>query len=536
LTTPERLGRYRILKELGQGGFATVFLAEDRSLDTRVAIKVLSPRYSADPDIVPRFITEARVLRNLAAPGLVAVHDSGEHEGCPFFVMEYCERGSIGDRVRRLGRPLTTEEGLGLAKAIGNALVGVHRGDPPIVHRDLKPENLLLRATPRHRREPIGDLVAADEQVIIGDFGLAKVVDSSATNLTLLAFTKGYAAPEQSKGDPTVGPQADVFAASAVIVSLVSGRPPRQVWAHDDHAFDQEAMASTGPMHSELARGLHYDPERRHPDLGAWSEALHDAVTNHQNPAVSTPGRHRPNVLMPTRRSPWTPVPKPQSGPLPAPQQPVPANGGPPPPTPAPAVTDRPAQAHQARATAPERYRSRRLRFLLAVAAMAGVALGLGALVTSGWGSGSASVVGPKVAVVGDEVAFVPESGIEVTGWEIDGQRAEGDVLVLTPVAPGEVMVLVTTSDGSTETMFEVVERASALSIEGPGLLPAGETTELSATGADGAPLTWVVGGQTIARETLELTPTGSGVLTVAVSTEGGARAERSFTVSDFSP
>jgi hypothetical protein len=451
--------------------------------------------------------------------------------------MEYCERGSIGDRVRKLARNLTPDEGLGLARALGTALVAVHRGDPPIVHRDLKPENLLLRATPRHRREPIGELVAADEQVTIGDFGLAKVVDSSATNLTLLAFTKGYAAPEQTKGDPTVGPQADVFAASAVIVSLVSGQSPRQVWSHDDHAFGPEALAATGPMRSELARGLDYEAERRHPDLGAWSDALGNAVANHRDPPVGAPGRHRPNVLVPTRQPPRAPALNLQISPRRVPQRSAPAEGEPPPPTAGPGTgPPRPVPAHQMGATAPKRRRSRRLRYLLAVVTMAAVALGLGALITSGWGSGSTSVIGPRVAVVGDEVAFVPESGVEVTDWEIDGQRAEGDVLLLTPVAPGEVVVLVTTTDGKTETRFEVVERASSLSIEGPGLLPAGETTELSATGANGAPLIWDVGGQKVTRATLELTPSGSGVLSVAVSAEDGARAERSFTVSDMRP
>lgn len=489
----ERIGRYRILRELGRGGFATVFLAEDPALHDHVAIKMLSETHSADPDIVARFISEARVMRNLAAPGLVTIHDTGEVGGRPYFVMEYCARGTVSDRLANLPRTLTVEEGVGLARAIGTAMAGVHRADPPIVHRDLKPENLLIRATRNRDRPPIGDFLASDEEVIVGDFGLAKMVSSTTTRLSLVAFTRGFAAPEQVRGDPTIGPSADVYSASAIIIRALSGTPPEQVLAPDDRAFAEPALAATGFLRPHLERGLSYDRRARQPDLVDWANDL------------ATPGR-------------WAP-PRPAA----PPSQPVVTPSQPVAPSPQPVVSQ--GQTTSKWEVTPARPRRRRT---LLVGTLLVAMIGIGALIWWNQTTG-APIVGPTRGVVGDEVAFtVP--GATVERWRAGGQSTDGPVLVFTPSATGPVTIQAVTDEGESELTFTISPSSSALAIEGPGLLPIGEVTVLSVSDPVVTEPVWTVGDQDLHQPTLELRPTSPGLITVVLTTGGGERVERTFT------
>ncbi|MEL7208992.1 MAG: hypothetical protein AAGK32_12320 [Actinomycetota bacterium] len=146
------------------------------------------------------------------------------------------------------------------------------------------------------------------------------------------------------------------------------------------------------------------------------------------------------------------------------------------------------------------------------------------------------TIVGPSVAVVGDEIVFLAGDDAEVSGWRVGDQRAEGEMLVLRPVVPGSVTIVVATPGGETEFGLDVVERSSSLAIEGPGLLPIGESIELAAAGGDGSALTWEVDGSSVQAETLELRPVDEGVLAVSVSNASGERAERVFTIGDTPP
>lgn len=265
-------GRYQVIDRIADGGFATVYLAEDPSLTGRVAIKVLKESLAADADIRSRFISEARVMRQLSTPSLVTVHDINEQDGQPYFVMEYCERGTLADRLTEPTRTASLGEAMQLARFLAGAIVPVHNAG--IAHRDLKPANLLIRRTEVSTRTVVGDLLGPDEELVLGDFGLAKVIEPFATKFTMAMGTPGYSAPEQFEGIGSVDGTADVYAASATIVAAMSGTKPQTVATPDSPAFSEAAMAATGPLRNELTRGLAFERSDRHSTIVEWYQAL----------------------------------------------------------------------------------------------------------------------------------------------------------------------------------------------------------------------------------------------------------------------
>ncbi|MGF1595823.1 MAG: serine/threonine-protein kinase [Acidimicrobiales bacterium] len=274
--TPYQIGRYRVLDTLGVGGFATVFLADDPTRLAPVALKILAADLAADPGLRRRFVAEARVMQRLADPGLVTVHDVGEHDGRPFFVMEYCERGTLSQRVASMPRTASIDEAVQLAGVMTGAISTVHRAG--IVHRDIKPGNFMIRRTDGRTRTMIGGVLGPDEELVLGDFGLAKVIDVQALGRTLAAGTPGYSAPEQFLGDGTVDVTADVYAASATLVAMITGIAPRPAVSDRDLAFEAPVIAATGALQVELTRGLAVDRSRRHRSIDEWHQGLVQAV------------------------------------------------------------------------------------------------------------------------------------------------------------------------------------------------------------------------------------------------------------------
>ena len=565
---PERIGRYRIIEQLGRGGFATVYLCEDRSLDDRVAVKLLAENHSQDPESVRRFVSEARVMRNLRTPGVVAVHDVGEHGGRPYFVMEYCERGTLSDRLRTLRRRITLDEAVGLAAAISSAMVGLHGSEPPVVHRDIKPDNLLIRRATGPRRDPVGGLLQPDEELIVGDFGLAKVVDVQSTKMSLIAYTRGFAPPEQVRGHAAIQPSADVYSASAVLIAAISGAAPEQVFADGEPAFTETALATTGPLRASLEQGIRYAAEHRQPTLMAWAEDLTAAAQGGPLPASSTapPQNHTIQVDAPTSvpSDPARSWPEPSSASNPV-SPVIPTGGGQPQPIPAadlgilpppaappsavpsaaaPVVNqpqDQPQPQPQTGTSPTEQTHTSGIPAKGAgrsIAKMLIAGLGVLAVIAAGavvfvLRSQTADViVGPDTVVVEQEAAYALVDG-DVVAWEVGGQRTEEPVLLLTPTSTGRVTIRAFTADGEETRTVEVTATRGDLQIVGPGLIPLGETVELSVVGNGGAALTWRVGGQDYQLQTLEIRPAEIGVFEVEVSVEGGASGRRTFTVAD---
>jgi serine/threonine-protein kinase len=202
--------RYAIEREIGSGGMATVYLAKDIRHDREVAIKVLRPDLAAvlGPD---RFLQEIKIAAQLQHPNILPLHDSGEADGCLYFVMPYVEGQSLREKLTKEGE-LPIGEAVRILRDIVDALTEAH--SLGVVHRDIKPENILLRG--RH--------------ALVTDFGVAKAVSEATgreklTTAGVALGTPAYMAPEQAAADPHLDQRVDIYAVGAVAYELLAGRP-----------------------------------------------------------------------------------------------------------------------------------------------------------------------------------------------------------------------------------------------------------------------------------------------------------------------
>lgn len=273
--------RYRLLDQIGRGAFADVYLAYDEQLGLRVAIKVLHSRASEDEETRSRFTQEARLQRSIRHPGVMPVHDIGEtSDGRPYTVMDYADRGTLEERMAALGRPATASEVVQLVQHIGQTLVAIHADE--VVHRDLKPSNIVLSTKGRSAGAPSDDsaLIADDEMVQLTDFGLAKDI-RAGSGFTVGGGTMGYMAPEQRGTATVVDQQADVYAATAIVAELLTGKPL------DPELRVSDGKVLTGVPHLSgladsteqiLYRSLDIDPEKRPDGIETWIDVVSGAV------------------------------------------------------------------------------------------------------------------------------------------------------------------------------------------------------------------------------------------------------------------
>jgi len=212
--------RYRLERELGRGGMATVYLAHDLKHDRKVALKVLRPELAAVLG-AERFLAEIRVTANLQHPNLLPLFDSGEAGGFLYYVMPYVEGETLRSRLER-ERQLPVDETLRLVTLLGSALAYAHaRG---VIHRDLKPENILLAYPSRD-----GSATGAG-QPMIADFGIALAVAQAGgprvTETGLSLGTPHYMSPEQAAAEREIDARSDQYALAAVTYEMLSGEPP----------------------------------------------------------------------------------------------------------------------------------------------------------------------------------------------------------------------------------------------------------------------------------------------------------------------
>ncbi|MEQ1761889.1 MAG: protein kinase [Pyrinomonadaceae bacterium] len=220
MNTGDYLGRYRIVRKIGEGGMGEVFLAEDQKLARQIAVKVLSADFASDSDRMARFVYEAISASSLNHPNIITIYEINDEHEPPFIAMEYVDGETLGRRMKR--SPLEVHETLDVAIQIATALAAAHEAS--VVHRDVKPDNVILRP---------------DGLVKVLDFGLAKQIEPRSsssfeeayavpevkTHPGLVMGTVAYMSPEQARGK-LVDARSDIFSFGAMLYQMASGRLP----------------------------------------------------------------------------------------------------------------------------------------------------------------------------------------------------------------------------------------------------------------------------------------------------------------------
>jgi len=199
-------GRYRILRKLGAGGMANVYLAEDEELGRRVAIKILNDRYANDELFIERFRREAKSAAGLSHPNIVSIYDRGQAEGTYYIAMEVIEGRSLKELILTRG-PLPIAQAIAFTLEILDALRFAHRHG--IIHRDVKPHNILI----------------GGERLKVTDFGIARAGASQMTEAGSIMGTAQYLSPEQARGAPVTA-SSDLYSVGIVLYETLTGKVP----------------------------------------------------------------------------------------------------------------------------------------------------------------------------------------------------------------------------------------------------------------------------------------------------------------------
>src|SRR4051812_42884044 len=310
----DTIGRYRLERRLGAGSFATVWLGHDDDLDVPVAVKVLAENWSDNVDVRNRFLGEARILRRIRDPRIVAVYDIGATpDGRPYFVMDFVNGGSLED-LRRAGVAPTVA--LRLCAEACRAIDVLHAHQ--VLHRDVTPGNLLIQRNPD-----------SSPQVVLADLGVAKAMVETS-EMTMTAGTPAFMSPEQAAGGALDG-RVDVYSLAAVSYAMLARRPPFVVRTVADIVgrdpnLDPPALAAQigapASLDTVLAAGLAYRVDRRPPTAAILADALDVVATEMERSQGIAPPPAQTRTLL-------TPAESRQPEPAPAGRPDVPAAGAP---------------------------------------------------------------------------------------------------------------------------------------------------------------------------------------------------------------
>ena len=358
-----RIGRFRLIEQLGQGGMGVVYRAMEENLGRQVALKVIAPLFAHDPEFRARFTREARAQASLESAHVVAVYAHGEEDGHLYLASQLIPGGDLGRLIRTEGVP-THVEALEIIEQISSGLADAH--DAGLVHRDIKPGNVLIRRRPGAVR------------AYLADFGIARRMNADATLFSsTTAGTPTYMAPELH-GGARAGAASDIYALGCLLWVALTGAPPYRgaseyelIAAHVRGPVPQ--LAGTGAMAQATNRILRTamakDPAERY---GRAAELCADLQAALRLPA--TPGSAVAVVGGPTALRPPAPARQPAAPPAPP---------APPPPPPAPQVPAQhlaPPPAYLSAAAAGRRSgpSARTWWLVMLVAALLAAAIGVG--------------------------------------------------------------------------------------------------------------------------------------------------------------
>ncbi len=275
-----RIGQYEIIREIGRGGMATVYLARQSSMNRQVAVKVLPREFLHDPQFIERFKREVRLIAELEHPHILPVYDFGEYERIPFIVMRYLGGGSLRDVLSRGLLPLA--DLVRPVEQVCAALDFAHAEG--IIHRDLKPSNIML-----------------DERgnAYLSDFGIAQIMqDAGRLTGSAVIGTPAYMSPEQAEGRP-LDARSDVYSMGVVLFELLTAREPFQADTPMAMLLKQitEPMPSPRVYRPDLSEGVERvvlratskDPASRYASAGEFARAFQRAVSESARQAGETP-------------------------------------------------------------------------------------------------------------------------------------------------------------------------------------------------------------------------------------------------------
>ncbi len=266
--------KYRIERELGAGGMATVYLAQDIKHDRKVALKVLRPELAA---VIggDRFLQEIKTTANLHHPHILPLHDSGEAEGLVYYVMPYIEGESLRARLDR-DKQLPVDEAVRIARETADALDYAHRQG--VIHRDIKPDNIMLH----------------DGHVVVADFGIALAASrteggSRMTETGMSLGTPHYMSPEQAMGEREIHASSDVYALACVLYEMLMGEPPftgptvqaiiAKVMTDSPHAMTVHRKSIPPYIEAAVLTGLEKLPADRYATAAEFAAALSGATS-----------------------------------------------------------------------------------------------------------------------------------------------------------------------------------------------------------------------------------------------------------------
>jgi eukaryotic-like serine/threonine-protein kinase len=291
------IARYRLVRRIGAGSFATVWLGHDDDLDVPVAVKVLADNWASNNDVRNRFLWEARIMRRIHDRRLVPVYDIGTlDDGRPYFVMDYINGGSMNDLRNQGIDPVCA---LQLCAEACRALDVLHLHE--IIHRDVTPGNLLLSRTGN-----------GHTQVLVADLGVAKSM-LDAVGATMTAGTPSYMAPEQAMGVTPLDRRADIYSLTAVTYAMLTGHPPflvrsiADILARDPSQLPvpiAERLGAPPTLDGVMLSGLAADRNRRPPTALLLAEGLETIAGQMEAAGTSRLASKASGITPPTPRPP----------------------------------------------------------------------------------------------------------------------------------------------------------------------------------------------------------------------------------------